>query len=187
MLGFSEYLFHANHITEADMGALIMTKGTKRLVAHYNEEFGTWIDFYRGPAILPRFKRAGANINIWTDLVQTIKDLDNTNDHTERADNLTLLPKKHKKHVNLEARWKHFLQTVLTQPNQNKLADALNRALTDANTYITFDVRVGTAQDVVLTAEHDDGNPIAMITIVTTGPMLIRAAKKGSNPPALDE
>jgi hypothetical protein len=167
------------------MGALIMTKGTKRLVAHYNDEFDSWISFYRDTATLAKFKRTG-NIDIWNDLVRTITDTSTTNDHTERADNLTLLPKKHKKHAHLEARWQYFLQTVLSQPNQNKLADALHRALTDANTYIVFDVRVGATQDVTLASDVDDGNPIARITIVTTGPMLIKASKKGGNPPDLD-
>jgi hypothetical protein len=167
------------------MGALIMTKGTKRLVAHYDDEFDTWIDFYRDPTILPKFKRSG-NIDIWNDLVQQIKDTSTTNDHTERADNLTLLPKNNKKHLNLHARWKYFLQTVLSQANQNKLADAIHRALTDANTYIAFDVRVGATQDVTLAPDVDDGSPIARITIVTTGPMLIKAAKKGGHPPPLD-
>lgn len=169
------------------MGALIMTKGTKRLVAHYNDEFDSWIDFYRDPQTLAKFKRAaGANIDIWSDLVQKIKDTSTTNDHTERADNLTLLPKNHKKHQNLHARWKVFLQSVLTQANQNKLADAIHRALTDANTYIEFDVRVGAAQDVTLASDVDDGNPIARITIIITGPMLIKASKKGGSPPPLD-
>ncbi len=169
------------------MGALIMTKGTKRLAAHYNEEFDTWIDFYRDPAILAKFKRtAGADIDIWADLIQKIKDTSTTNDHSERADNLTLLPKNHKRHPNLHARWKYFLQTLLSQANQNKLADAICRALTDANTYITFDVRVGGTQDVTLDSDVDDGNPIARITIVTTGPMQIRPVKKGGSPPPLD-
>ena len=55
------------------MGALIMTKGTKRLVAHYNEEFDTWIDFYRDASVLPKFNRAGANVSIWNDLVQKLR------------------------------------------------------------------------------------------------------------------
>src|SRR5438477_10807191 len=98
---------------EVAMGALIMTKGTKRLAAHYNDEFDSWIDFYRDPTVLSKFKRGGANIDIWTDVVQKVKDTSTTNDHTERGDNLTLLPKNHKKHANLHARWKVFLQSVL--------------------------------------------------------------------------
>jgi hypothetical protein len=168
------------------MGALIMTKGTKRLVAHYNEEFDSWISFYKDASVLPKFNRAGANISIWNDLVQTIKDTSTTNDHSDRADNLTLLPRKHKKHVNLEARWKYFLQSVLTQTNQNKLADVLYQALTSQVVYITFDVRVGAAQDVTLASDVDDGSPIARITIVVVGPMLTTAVLKGGDPPDLD-
>lgn len=169
------------------MGALIMTKGTKRLAAHYNDEFDSWIGFYRDPAILAKFKRAaGGNIDIWADVVQKIKDTSTTNDHTERADNITLLPKNHKKHANLHARWKFFLQSVLQQANQNKLADALHQALTDPNVYIAFDVRVGAVQDVTVVPDVDDGDPIARITIVTTGPMLKKSSVKGGDPPGLD-
>ena len=169
------------------MGALIMTKGTKRLAAHYNEEFDTWIDFYRVPATLAKFNRGGANIDIWRDLVQTITDTSTTNDHTERTDHLTLLPKNHKKHPNLHARWKMFLQSLLSQGNQNKLADALFKALTDPNVYIVFDVRVGATQDVTLAADTDDNQPIARITIVVQGPMAIAATKEYADLPSLDK
>jgi hypothetical protein len=186
MLELLDILFLQNTFWRADMGALIMTKGTKRLVAHYNEEFDAWIDFYRGPTILSKFRRGGANINIWNDLVQTIQDSSTTNDHTDRPDHLTLVPKKHRKHQNLEARWKFFLQTVLTQSSQNKLADHLHTALTGRNIYIVFDVRVGPTQDVILTSDVDDGDPIARITMVITGPMVATSAAKDGYPPDLD-
>jgi hypothetical protein len=167
------------------MGALIMTKGTKRLAAHYNDEFDTWISFYRTPAVLSKFQRSG-NIDVWRDIIQTITDT--ANGHTQRPDHLTLLPPDHVKHVNLIGRWKFFLKSVLSQANQNKLADALHKALTDPNVYIVFDVVVGKTQNVTHTSDVDDGDPIARVTIVTTGPMLkISLTRNGDDPPPIDD
>jgi len=168
------------------MGALIMTKGTKRLAAHYNDEFDTWIDFYRDPTVLARFNRAG--IDVWSDLVQTIKDASTTNDHTDRPDDLTLLPKKNNRHANLEARWKYFLQRVLTPANNTKLANLIHAALTaaPANRYIVFDVRVGARQDILLAPDFDDGDPIARLTIIVAGALPVTSLDKDAELPDLD-
>jgi hypothetical protein len=168
------------------MGALIMTKGTKRLIALYNDEFHSWITFYRDAPVLQRFNRSGRNIDIWSDIVQQIRDTSTTNGHTDRPDNLTLLPKEHPKHSNLNRRWRVFLQSELGQANKNKLADAIYQALIDPNVYIAFDVRLGGVQDVILAPDVDDGNRIARITIITTGAMPATASVKGGDPPDLD-
>jgi hypothetical protein len=166
------------------MGALIMTKGTKRLVAHYNDEFDTWIDFYRQPAQLNLFRRSG-DMQIWEDLVLTITD--RTAGHSDRTDFLTLLPKDHPKHQRLSARWRIFLKTHLSQLNRNKLADLLYQALTGPNRYIVFDVRVGANQDVTLLADTDDGDPIARLTIVTTGALPAQPLKASDDLPPIDD
>jgi hypothetical protein len=168
------------------MGALIMTKGTKRLMAHYNDEFDTWIAFYRDPAVLPLFNRSG-DIDIWGALVQTITDLSTTNGHTERADHLTLLPKNNPKHAGLHARWKVFLQSILSQANRNLLADCIHTALTGTAVYIIFDVRVGPSQTVTLVADTDDNQPIARITIVVTQVMPVDATADYPDLARLDE
>ena len=56
------------------MGGLIMTKGTRRLKNHYNEEFSTWIAFYRQPDIVTIFDRGNTDISIWKDVVNYITD-----------------------------------------------------------------------------------------------------------------
>jgi len=166
------------------MGALIMTRGTKRLAAHYNDEFATWLTFYKNNINL--FARTG-DIDIWDNIIQVVKDTRPGIGHTERPDNLTLLPKDHIAHQNLHARWKFFLKRVLTQTNQNKLADAVHTALGGNFAYVIFDVAIGTAQDVVLDTTHtDEGSPFAMITIVVPGHMAI-VSVDGTDPPPLDE
>jgi hypothetical protein len=94
------------------MGALIMTKGTKRLAAHYNEEFDTWLNFY-ATSELQKFNRNGAHIDIWDDIIQSTTD--NDPDHTKRGDKLTLLPPDHAKHAHLHGRWRYFLKKVIGQ------------------------------------------------------------------------
>ena len=56
------------------MGGLIMAKGTRRLKNHYNEEFSTWIAFYRQPDIVTIFDRGNTDISIWKDVVNYITD-----------------------------------------------------------------------------------------------------------------
>jgi hypothetical protein len=170
------------------MGALIMTKGTKRLAAHYNDEFDTWLTWYQDPARINVFNRNNADIDIWNDVIQnqTLTDA-RPNGHTERGDNLTLLPKDSPQHQNLHQRWRYFLQLVIGQPRQNLLADHLFAALQSNISYICFDVVLGNASDVLLAADVDDGQPIARITIVTTGHLRVTPHTPGGNdPPPLD-
>ncbi len=163
------------------MGALIMTKGTKRLAAHYNDEFDTWLTFYK--TNIGSFARTG-DIDIWNDIVQKIKDTRTGIGHTERTDKLTLLPKDHPAHPNLLLRWQKFLQNVLTPTNQNKLCDAIHTALGSNSAYILFDVVHGASQDILFdNSQTDDGSPIAMITIVVKGHMPAVAADGDDLPP----
>jgi|tagenome__1003787_1003787.scaffolds.fasta_scaffold20324031_2 hypothetical protein len=163
------------------MGALIMTKGTKRLAAHYNDEFDTWLTFYK--TNIGYFARTG-DIDIWNDIVQRITDSRVGIGHTERTDKLTLLPKDHLAHPNLHLRWKKFLQNVLSQANRNKLCDAIHTALGTNAAYILFDVVHGASQDVLLdSSQSDDGSPIALITIVVKGHMPAFATDGDDLPP----
>jgi hypothetical protein len=173
------------------MGVLIMTKGTKRLIAHYNDEFDTWLSFYRQAGNITQFDRytygrANNNIDIWTDLVVTLTD--NTAGHSKRNDNLTLLPAiDNGKHRHLHARWKYFLQTILTQDNRNKLADYLFQALSNNSIqYILFDVVHQMSQDVFLDRGTDDAVQFAKITICTVSMPTQPHTPGGHDPDPLD-
>ena len=151
------------------MGALIMTRGTKRLAAHYNDEFATWLTFYK--TNIGYFARNG-DIDIWKDIILKIEDRRVGIGHTERGDYLTLLPKDHPAHPGLHGRWKIFLQNVLSQTNQNKLCDAIHTALGTNSAYILFDVVHGASQDVLAdNSQTDEGSPISLITLVVKGRM----------------
>jgi hypothetical protein len=152
------------------MGALIMTRGTKRLAGHYNEEFSSWLTFYKNRINV--FDRAGRSIDIWDDIIQVITDPRPGIGHTERPDNLTLLPKDNPAHPNLHRRWRVFLKNELTQDNRNKLADAIHAALGLDLAYIMFDVAPGAQQDIDYDPNRsDDGSRVAKITIIVPRPM----------------
>jgi hypothetical protein len=153
------------------MGALIITRGTRRLAGHYNEEFSSWLTFYKNKSNV--FNRGGSNIDIWDNIIQVVTDPRPGIGHTERADNFTLLPKDNAAHPNLHRRWRIFLKNELTQTNRNKLADAIHTALNIVNlAYIVFDVAPGAQQDVDLFDNGlDDGSRFAKITIFVTRPL----------------
>jgi hypothetical protein len=167
------------------MGGLIMTRGTKRLVAHYNDEFDTWIDFYRSATIINKFNRSGSDIDVWAALIATIVDpAAPGNGHAAAANTPTLLPPPHPKHANLHKRWKYFLQNDLKQINRNKLADHIFTALCDPSIkYIVFDVVHGGFQDVMLNMDDDDGTPIARINLKVKDVMLKHPQTPGGHDP----
>jgi hypothetical protein len=170
------------------MGALIMTKGTKRLVAHYNDEFDTWIQFYRGHIDLFDINTYGGNsIRIWDDVVQNAAMVDPgspVNGHSADTNAKTLLPPPHPKHKNLLLRWQYFLQTVLTPANNKKLAKGIHDALQDNNVkYIIFDVVHDNQQDVSAQPDtNEDGDSIFSIVIHTV-PMRKHPHTSGGHDP----
>lgn len=177
-----------NYSSEIAMGGLIMTKGTKRLAAHYNDEFDTWLTFYKTTA-LHYFNRGGRNVDIWKDIIQVVTD--NTPGHSARAaPHLTLLPQDHPAHAHLHARWRFFLQNDFAT-EQNDLVDAIYAALQTNCAYILFDVAVGGAVPpppyVILAygTDPDGVTPIAKITIVVAGAMS-RGGPGGHNPDTID-
>ena len=178
------------------MGALIMTKGTKRLIAHYNDEFDTWLTFYRNNSAWfdPNTPPAGSNyvtnghIDIWG-LMNWATDPTNAG-HASPPNYYCLLPPDSPQHVNLLNRWKYFLQTTLGQPLNDKLAGLILNALRSrtAYAYFLFDVVHDANLDVVGTASTDidtaDPKPIYKITIHTVA--MRRAAGPGGIPPRID-
>jgi hypothetical protein len=170
------------------MGALIMTRGTKRLVAHYNDEFDTWIQFYRGNINVFDINTYGGNrIRIWDDVVQNAAMVDAGspgNGHSTAANAPTLLPPPHPKHQNLLSRWQFFLQTVLSPENNKKLAKGIYDALHDNNVkYIVFDVVHDGQQDVSAKPDtNEDGDSIYSIVIHTV-PMRKHPKTTGGHDP----
>jgi hypothetical protein len=158
------------------MGGLIQTAGTKRLAAHYNEEFDTFIEFYRGSNVISYFLRpAGKDLNVWDDIIQNVQQNSSTDplgdfpDHTSRADNLCLLPNEKKPHQNLTNRWKLYLKKYLPKAQHNQLIDAIYAVLNDHSyCYIVFDVVQMAAYAIVATDNLDsDGNKYKMIVLQT--------------------
>ena len=174
------------------MGSLIMTRGTRRLIHHYNTEFSDWMAFYRQPQIVSLFDRNKQDIKIWKDLVNYVTDPNGpTTGHTSDPDDPTLLPPKDPKHhKNLWRRWKFFLENILNPTNQNKLADAIHDALTDSGNppYILFDVRQGSNQDIIVSSLSDTGHAIPQITIQVMDAMPAHPSTSGGDdPPDIDD
>jgi hypothetical protein len=167
------------------MGGLIRTKGTKRLIAHLNDEFGTYIDFYR--AISTQFDPTKASYKGLAWLTLNISD-PNDKIHSPRAiDDLVLLPHlpagPKQKHKNLERRWVWFLDTTnvargsLTPANDHKIAAAIYDALRKrtGNSYfytsICFDaVEINGPQDIT-PSDQPDGNTTYKLIVLNTQPM----------------
>ena len=172
------------------MGGLIMTKGTRRLKNHYNEEFSTWIAFYRQPDIVTIFDRGNTDISIWKDVVNYITDPNSpANGHTSDPEDPTLLPQKDPGHKHLRRRWKFFLEKILTQANQNLLADKVHAALTDKKNvvYIAFDVVQDKNQTVTLDFSKDGTQDIANITLKVVDAMPEHPTTPGGDdPPEID-
>jgi hypothetical protein len=169
-----------------EMGSLIMTKGTKRLIAHYNDEFDTWIQFYRG--LINNF--IVNSTDVWTDIIQNAAIVDAAspgNGHAPAANAQTLLPPPHPKHAHLILRWQFFLQNVLSKSNNTKLAKGVHDALADNNVvYIIFDVVHDDTQDVVVTPDTDNGDSIYRITIHTVAMRKHPKTTGGQDPVDID-
>jgi hypothetical protein len=177
------------------MGGLIRTKGTKKLVAHFNDEFDTWIDFYRPFAQLFDTSRAG-----YTNLLNiTMTIRDNDRDHTTRGDKLTLLPDLHgNKHRNLEKRWKWFLDTAnagndgLTPANDRAIAGFIHKALTDQvngrpkYSSIEFDALEHAGVQTIVQTDLDDGGVIISQIHLKTNRAMPTGPVQGNDPPPID-
>jgi hypothetical protein len=157
------------------MGALIHTSGTKKLAAHYNDEFDTFIEFYRQANIIGHFNRSGTDWNVWDNVIQQIKHSDTTDpsgdfpDHTDRNDGLCLLPAEKKSHKNLITRWRIYLKKVLPTNVHNHLIDAIYNVLLDNSyDYIVFDAVEDVTYAIDATDKVDpDGSKFKLIVLKT--------------------
>jgi len=179
------------------MGALIKTRGTKLLAAHFNEEFSTHIDFYRNSATyVGYFNTASLSYTSLYDI--TLNNKINTADknHSLRGDGNCLLPNIHPadhagptsyRHGNLEARWLWFLNTAnagqgsLSTASDIAIANGIYNALhlPDGGTspytfsHITFDVvEVATAALQTVSATPALDGAITYMQIVLYTPVM---------------
>ncbi len=185
------------------MGGLIQTKGTKLLAAHFNEEFSTYIDFYRLNANVSYFNTGiAANNPAGTGfLLNATNNLFDGSPHSLRNDKAgrgkCLLPyfPTGTRHANLEKRWLWFLDTSpahvtlgsLTAANDIAIANAIYMALGNP-TYdsITFDaVETTLPQQVAATPAYDDGTPYVHISLLTQQ-VIPRAGDAGTGLPRID-
>lgn len=184
------------------MGALIRTKGTKLLAAHFNEEFSTYIDFYRKPKVAALFNTKSDAYTSLLDITNQLRDPADSV-HAPRPDHKCLLPylPEGTRHRNLEARWLWFLNTAssangsLTAANDKKIANGIYKALTDMRgknpkyNNITFDaVQTDGKQNVSARATKDDGTVYMQVLLMTPRPMPDGTAALigGPTPPPLD-
>jgi hypothetical protein len=182
------------------MGALIRTMGTKLLIAHFNDEFSTYINFYRQAQNIQFFNAGGTS---YTDLLHATNSITDTGDpiHAPRSDHLSLLPYLAvpargaagvQQHANLENRWKWFLTTAnvsagaLTQANHDKIAAAIYTALSGTFDSITFDaVEVAGSQDVSAAVAYDEGSTKYMQIVLYTSAMPL-GSPGSTNPYPID-
>ena len=173
------------------MGGLIRTKGTLRLIAHFNSEFSTWLSVYQAGGVAAYFNTNGGT---YRDLLYATNQI--MDNHSPRGDHRCLLPPSNNPmYPNLETRWKWFLTVgnvangALSQANHNAIAGAIYTALIDNTVQlITFDaveIAHGDNQAVAATTQTLQGVKYAQILLKTAampaGPL------PGSNsPPALD-
>jgi hypothetical protein len=168
------------------MGALIRTKGTLRLACHFNQEFSTYINFYKG--IANSFNTASP---AWVDLLNLTNTV--TDNHSPRPDHKCLLPLVDATfHPNLEPRWLWFLNTAntangsLTQANHNNIANAIYQALTGNFQCIIFDaVETAGNQAVVATPLHLGASTYMQIVLETSAMPTAPVGGTG-NPPRID-
>jgi hypothetical protein len=143
---------------EAEMGALVLTKGTRKLIKQLNQEFNKFLTHYRNDNILGTttpIAAAFANPNV--DLLWLTLNIKHA--HSPRNDKLCLLPDDATGHPHLEKRWIYFLSNhanVLTQNNHKAIRAAISNVLNDSSYGgIQFDSIDYAPQTVFLSDEFD--------------------------------
>jgi hypothetical protein len=163
------------------MGALVLTKGTRHLVAHFQTEFnGQRLndlrnDYIMGTTTLIRDAFANGNVDLlW--LTNNIKHA-----HSPRADHKCLLPDDGSAgQAHLEARWIYFLTSakinVLGSANHQIIRKAISTVLKDTSYgYIDFDCIDCPTQTVFPPADEFDNsgaNPVKYLRIVLGTPAM---------------
>jgi len=170
------------------MGALILTKGTRRLIGHLNTQFSSSaghgnIAFYRAQIAL--FDRVGGTTPTGAPYLFGVCEALNS-----------LYPPDNPAHPNLKKRWQYFLTTQLLGGNDITIIDGIYRALHDRSyELITFDAIEDIAQlgqQVWITDEQCDNNTggqhkKAMRIILVTIPMAAQVVYNGQPVPIDDQ
>jgi hypothetical protein len=156
---------------EAGMGGLVLTKGTRHLIKHFQNEFsGGRLKNLREDNILgtgTKIKNAFADSNVnLAELTYTVK-----HGHSGRGDKRCLLPDDNSSgQPHLEARWMLFLNSILYPDNHKKIREAISKVLDDTSyDHIDFDCIESTDQTVFVADEFDkpeSSNPKKYLRIV---------------------
>jgi hypothetical protein len=160
-------------LREAGMGGLVLTKGTRHLIKHFQGEFsGGKLKNLRedkilgsGTKIVDAFDNSHVDLAVLTDLIR--------HGHSGRpdGDKRCLLPDDSSGgQPHLEARWMLFLNTILSAENHQKIREAIVKVLKNRSyDHIDFDCIESTAQDVFISDEFDKpetANPKKYLRIV---------------------
>jgi hypothetical protein len=171
------------------MGALIMTKGTRRLISHLNKEFGSSgahgnIAFYRANI---------AYFNLAAGTAVPAPYLYNV------SEQLNIYPPDNPNHPNLKKRWQYFLatpasglsaandQTIFTQ-----IFDALHRPRYESITFDAIEDTNNLGQQVLYGDENADVNVsgahrVTKRIILVTAAMANAVVWNGQNVPLDDQ
>lgn len=157
------------------MGALVLTKGTRKLIDQFTQEFShPRLDDYRSDNIMGTtipIAQAFADPSI--DLLWLTRNVRHR--HSPRGDNRCLLPDDTTGHPHLEARWLYFLSNnpnVLTATNHQKIRKAISGALNDRSyDSIQFDCIDCSPQTVFVSDEFDSSGLKYLRIVLGTPPM----------------
>lgn len=160
------------------MGGLVLTKGTRHLIKHFQKEFkANRLSDLRSDNIL------GTTIPIkdaFADNSMDLLALTNTvkHNHSPRGDHKCLLPDDNSGgQPHLEARWIYFLSNnanVLTPANHQIIRQLISMVLNDTSyDHIDFDCIDCPTQTVFYADEYDNtGQPVKYLRIVLGTPPL---------------
>lgn len=160
------------------MGGLVLTKGTRHLIQHFQKEFKAnrlsdlRNDNILGTTIPIKVAFADSSFDL-LGLTNTIK-----HNHSPRGDHKCLLPDDNSGgQPHLEARWMYFLgnnANVLTPTNHQKIRQLISMVLNDPSyDHIDFDCIDYTPQTVFSADEYDNtGQPAKYLRIVLGTPPL---------------
>jgi hypothetical protein len=138
------------------MGGLVLTKGTRHLIKHFQQEFsGGKLNQLRrdnidGSGTRIRDAFANPHLNL-ADLTDGVK-----HGHSRRADKRCLLPDDTTGHAHLVIRWMLFLNSVLKPDHHKTIREEILKVLDDTSyDYIDFDCIEATDQAVFVSDEFD--------------------------------
>ena len=153
------------------MGSLVLTKGTRHLIKHFQKEFsGGRLKNLREDNI----DASGNKIrDVFAATYLDLSDLTNIikHAHSGRGDKKCLLPDDNSGgQPHLEARWILFLNSILKKEHHKTIREAIVKVLDHASyDHIDFDCIESTAQDVFVSDEFDKpetANPKKYLRIV---------------------